>query len=90
MKLLFYIILALLPFLVFGNNENDNHGSITGRVVTSDGHPAAYVSVVLKNTGKGTITDDTGNFEIKKIKPGKVHAVVFRCWIILTVIPLLS
>jgi len=70
MKLLLHVILILFPYFVFGNNENNDYGSIRGSISTSDDHPAAFVSVIIKNTGKGTITDDSGNFELKKIKPG--------------------
>jgi len=70
MKKLLHFFLTLFPYFVFGNNENNDYGSIRGSISTSDGHPAAYVSVLIKNTGKGTITDDNGNFEFKKIKTG--------------------
>ncbi len=70
MKTVFHIFLMLLPCIVFANNDNNDYGSISGSVSTSDGHPAVYVSVELKSTGKGTITDDNGNFEFKKIKTG--------------------
>src|SRR5689334_7579243 len=69
MKLLLYFDLFIFPFSVF-TNENDNTGTISGTVSTADGQPAADVTVLVKNTGKGTLTDDDGNFEIKKIKPG--------------------
>jgi len=60
----------ILPFYVFSNGS-ENNGIISGSVSTADGQPAAYVSVLLKNTAKGTVTDEKGNFEIGKIKPGK-------------------
>jgi iron complex outermembrane receptor protein len=44
--------------------------AIKGQVLTSDGHPAAYVSVQIKNTNQGTVTDENGEFIFKKIKPG--------------------
>ena len=70
MKTLLHVFFMLFPFSVFGNDENNDYGDIRGIALTSDGHPAVYVSVELKSTGKGTITDDNGNFEFKKIKPG--------------------
>ena len=39
--------------------------------MTADGQPAAYVSVVIKNSTLGTVTNENGNFEIRKIKPGQ-------------------
>ncbi|QKJ30406.1 TonB-dependent receptor [Mucilaginibacter mali] len=46
------------------------NGSIRGRVQTSDGKPAVFVSVGIKNTNKGTTTDDNGNYVLTNIKPG--------------------
>ena len=57
----------LLPFYVF---SGENNGIVRGTVTTADSKPAASVSVEIKNSTKGAITDDKGNFEIKKIKPG--------------------
>ena len=71
MKLLMHFILLISPFFVFANgNEMPGYGAISGTVSTADGQPAAYVSVLIKNTRKGTITDGDGKFKIKKIKPG--------------------
>ncbi len=70
MKTILPVFLMLFPGFVLGNNENNDYGSIKGFISTSDGYPAVYVTVLIKNTAKGTITDDNGNFELKKIKPG--------------------
>ncbi|MEO7265301.1 MAG: TonB-dependent receptor [Ferruginibacter sp.] len=77
MKLLIHFILLVSPFIVFANgNEFTGYGIISGTISTADGQPAAYVSVTIKNTGKGTITDNNGNFEIKKLKPGNYILLV--------------
>jgi len=70
MKILLHLFLAFIPGFVFAHNENNDYGNIKGLVLTADGYPAQYVSVLIKNTGKGTITDNNGNFELKKIKSG--------------------
>ncbi|QNN41338.1 TonB-dependent receptor [Pedobacter roseus] len=44
--------------------------SISGNVTTSDGKPAAYISVGLKGKGLGNVTNDKGFFEIQRVKPG--------------------
>ncbi len=67
MKPLLIPFLLILPFYVF---SNENSGIIRGAVSTADGKPAAYVSVQIENSGKGDVTDDKGNFEIKKLGPG--------------------
>jgi iron complex outermembrane receptor protein len=43
-------------------------GSLTGKVITSEGIPAADVTVLLNK--RGTITDEAGNFVFKKISAG--------------------
>jgi outer membrane receptor protein involved in Fe transport len=40
---------------------------ITGRVTDEEGSPIAGVSVLVKGTKKGSITDDNGNFSIEAI-----------------------
>ncbi len=58
------------PFCVFAQNNKSGLGTISGSILTADEQAAPYVSVWIKNTGEGTITDDKGNFEINKIKSG--------------------
>jgi iron complex outermembrane receptor protein len=45
-------------------------GTIRGTVTTSDGHPAEAVSVGLKNANLGTITNESGHFQLNKVKAG--------------------
>ncbi|HEY9701841.1 MAG TPA: carboxypeptidase-like regulatory domain-containing protein, partial [Allocoleopsis sp.] len=71
MKVVLNILVLLIPFSVLaGNYETDSLGSISGKVITVDGQVAAYVTVLLINTSKGTITDQDGKFEFRKIKSG--------------------
>lgn len=70
-----YTIFQLLLCLCFFSatvkaDEDFKNGNIKGHIQTSDGKPAAYVSVGLKNTGKGTTTDEQGNYRLNNIKPG--------------------
>lgn len=44
---------------------------IKGRVTTSDGVPAAFISVGIKGKGIGTVTNDKGEFTLNKVKSGK-------------------
>lgn len=39
--------------------------AIKGKVADEAGHPIAGVSVVIKGTNKGTVSDESGNFSIK-------------------------
>src|SRR5512144_2755740 len=61
-------ILILFPLVLFG--QQSESGYLKGKITTADQQPAAYVSVQIKNSTIGTITDVNGNFEIRKIKPG--------------------
>lgn len=50
-------------------------GTISGSVQTSDGQPAEFVTVNIKGTAKGALTDKAGNFQIKNIQPG-LHRLI--------------
>ena len=58
MKVALYFLI-ILPVSIFANGNDDGFAVIKGIVFTSDGHPAAYVTVLLKNTGQGSTTDQT-------------------------------
>jgi len=62
----------IVVVVLFAGNAmaQSKNGSISGSIKTSDGNPAAYVSVGLKNTAKTTQTDDKGNYTIKNVAPG--------------------
>ncbi len=69
----FTILLNFIAFFLFlaGNTMAQTKvGSVSGTIKTSDGNPAGYVSVGLKNTNKTTQTDEKGNFSIKNVVPG--------------------
>jgi len=76
---LFFNVLAILLTFASNAQAQSKNGSVSGSIKTSDGSPAPYVSVGLKNTGKITQTDDKGNFVIKNVAPGnytlKVSAI---------------
>jgi len=63
----FTMLFLVLTGTSFGQGK---HGSLTGLIKTSDGNPASYVNVGLKNTTKTTQSDEKGNFTIKNIQPG--------------------
>jgi iron complex outermembrane recepter protein len=69
--LLFALIISSFAFTQEGKIA---YGAIKGIVLTSDGQPAQYVSITIKNTKEGTTTDESGNFEIKKLKAA-VHVL---------------
>lgn len=54
-------------------------GSVKGKIITSDGKAADFISVIIHGTTIGATTDANGIYKINKIKPGtytlKVSAV---------------
>lgn len=45
-------------------------GTVQGTITTTDGQPAAHVSIVLKGTTRGTTTDENGFFVLRSVKEG--------------------
>lgn len=45
-------------------------GNIKGRLLTNDNQPAKNVSVYIKNSNKGTVSNENGNYEITNIPVG--------------------
>lgn len=60
---IFVIMLSslLLSFTAFAQNK----GMVKGKVLTSEGKDADYVSVRVAHSKNGTYTDDHGNYELK-------------------------
>lgn len=69
-KLYKLTILFFTLLLSFSTAFAQTTGKIEGKVTTSDGKPGAFVSVGIKESGKGTMTDENGNYVINHIKPG--------------------
>ncbi|WP_298738342.1 TonB-dependent receptor [uncultured Chitinophaga sp.] len=51
-------------------SEEDQFSHIKGKVITTDGKPAPYVSVQITGTTKGAVTDENGEFSIRRLVPG--------------------
>ena len=61
-KIWFITILAIAPvFAVMG--QSDVKAVLTGNIITSDGAPAPFIAVQLKNTTYGGTSDARGRFE---------------------------
>jgi iron complex outermembrane recepter protein len=72
MKKIFTLTLLMLATcLVFGQT-----GTIKGKVTTTDGQPAAWVNVSLKDLKKGAVTAEDGTFILKSIKEGNYSLVI--------------
>jgi iron complex outermembrane receptor protein len=57
-------------------NDEEQHGTIRGRVTTADGSMAPAVTVSLKGTKFGAITNDDGEYQLKRIPVGDYTLVV--------------
>lgn len=62
----------ILPIILYCTNSfaQSPAASIHGKVTTNDNQPAAYVTVLIKSTAKGTITDEDGRFAFYRLKKG--------------------
>jgi iron complex outermembrane receptor protein len=64
-------------FLVCSLSAVSQSASIKGRIVTSDGFPAAAVNIELKNSNYKTVSDKNGVFTITRIVPGKYNLFIY-------------
>lgn len=55
--------------IVLSPTYSQQQSKVTGKVTDSSGGPLPGVSVVIKGTTNGTITDSEGNFSLSNIKP---------------------
>ncbi|MCC8408187.1 TonB-dependent receptor [Mucilaginibacter sp. UR6-1] len=56
--------------------DEEQHGSVRGRVTTADGNVAMAVTVSLKGTKYGTITNEDGEYQLKRVPVGEYTLVV--------------
>jgi iron complex outermembrane receptor protein len=63
-----YAIIAL--FLAATSVALAQTGNLKGIVNTADGHPAVHVSVSVKGTRHGAVSNTEGSYQIDKITPG--------------------
>ena len=57
-------------FTAAASAETEPLSAIKGVIITSDGTPAAYVAVQIKEKNKGTLTNEKGEFVFKRMLPG--------------------
>ena len=73
-RLLFFLSLFTFCTDLFAQNTESN-GTVQGTVTTSDGKPAANVSVQLKEISKGAVTNETGEFLNPHVRSGQYQLV---------------
>ncbi len=62
---LLYILATVLCFTTGFSYAQTAKGTVKGKVLTADGKPADNISITLKATPYGTITNEDGDFSIK-------------------------
>ncbi|MBS1510665.1 MAG: TonB-dependent receptor [Bacteroidetes bacterium] len=73
--LLLFLSALICNTIATAQNDNDY---IRGKILTSDGKPAAGVTITLKDFKRFTLTDDSGTFVFNNLMPGK-YTVVMSC-----------
>ncbi|HTG65977.1 MAG TPA: carboxypeptidase-like regulatory domain-containing protein, partial [Flavobacterium sp.] len=63
-------ILFALIFLASWNMSSQGFGKVSGKILLSDNTPAEGVAVALKNTKHSALTNFSGQYEFKNVKPG--------------------
>lgn len=56
--------------------DEEQHGSVRGRITTADGNVAMSVTVSLKGTKYGTTTNEDGEYQLKRVPVGEYTIVV--------------
>lgn len=65
------ILMFLCITAISVNAQQGGLSGIKGKITTSDGHDAPYVSVKLVGKSIGATSNEKGEYEIVKVKPGK-------------------
>ena len=69
MRILIYSLLATLIFCT-ATAQQPATGEISGKLLTQDGKPAAYVTIFLKDTKLKTISNEDGVYAFHKVPAG--------------------
>ena len=64
------LILCLIMAINLVKADDIQGGKITGTIQTSDGKPAAYVTITIKELNRATSTNDDGRYSFNNLKPG--------------------
>ncbi|HEX2536218.1 MAG TPA: TonB-dependent siderophore receptor, partial [Chitinophagaceae bacterium] len=67
----FWTAILLLPFCSLAQSHKEATGTLSGTVQTADGTPVADATVLLKGTAKGTVTNESGQFVLRRLSPGQ-------------------
>lgn len=71
-----HILTIVLSLFFSAGSFAQQTGGVRGRVTTADGRVASNVSVKLQGTNLGAVTDDEGQYAIRKVPAGTYNIVV--------------
>ena len=60
-----YFLILFFWAAVSAYGQNTKNSSVFGKIVTEDGSPLVFASVIIDGTKLGTLTDEQGKFEIR-------------------------
>lgn len=66
-----YVLLFVLCFV----QAMAQTGTVTGKIITSDGSPAEFVNVSIERAGRGAVVDQKGNYALLKVPEGTIILV---------------
>ncbi len=75
-KYIFLFVCFVFSVSVLSANEIEGRGQIAGQVTTSDGQPAAFVTVSLEGTRFSTLTAENGRFILRNVPEGNYQLEV--------------
>jgi iron complex outermembrane receptor protein len=70
MRIFCILFFSLVSTFVFAQT-----GNIKGQIKNAEGQPAELVNVILKGTGKGTLTSSSGDFEFTGLSAGHYQLI---------------
>ncbi|MDV7186526.1 TonB-dependent receptor [Lutibacter sp. TH_r2] len=62
--------LSIVLFFVFTSIAFSQNGSVKGTITNNNNNPLYGVNIILKNTTKGSLSNENGNFEVTNISKG--------------------
>lgn len=68
-----YFLIGLITAGLWGKAQS---GVVKGLITTADGQPASFVSVVLKETRKATLTGEDGSFLLSHVPSGSYQLII--------------
>lgn len=69
-RLFLLVVCILMVTGLYAQSTKENNGIIKGTITTSDGNPASFVTIRIKNGKWGDISNDKGEYTIKNVRPG--------------------